>query len=118
VGFEKHYITFARLMTSNPLPNSVTYSHTPMVPMLPPSRSRMSCYTRSSSCVQNITYEKKRETKEKEGKTKKKKEGRGEYGDTTGGCVGRFFFQSPEVDHKLGRHPEFVTTGDFTTVVS
>jgi hypothetical protein len=26
--------------------------------------------------------------------------------------VGRFFFQSPEVGHKLGRQPEFVSTGD------
>ncbi len=26
--------------------------------------------------------------------------------------MGRFFFQSPEVGHKLGRQPEFVDTGD------
>jgi hypothetical protein len=25
--------------------------------------------------------------------------------------VGRFFFQSPEVGHKLGRQPEFLVTG-------
>jgi hypothetical protein len=29
--------------------------------------------------------------------------------------VCRFFFPSPEVGHKLGMTPEFVTTGDFTT---
>jgi hypothetical protein len=29
---------------------------------------------------------------------------------------GVFFFQSPEVCQKLGCHPEFLATGDFTTV--
>jgi hypothetical protein len=32
--------------------------------------------------------------------------------------VGRFFFQSPEVCQKLGRQPEFLSTGDFTTVAA
>ena len=55
---------------------------------------------------------------EKKGRRRKGKEGKREYADSVGGCVGRFFFQSPEVCQKLGRHPEFLATGDFTTVVS
>jgi len=55
---------------------------------------------------------------EKKGRRRKGKEGKREYADSVGGCVGRFFFQSPEVGHKLGRQPEFVATGDFTTVAA
>ena len=46
---------------------------------------------------------------------RKGKEGKREYEDSIDGCVGRFCFQSPEVDHKLGCQSEFVSTGDFTT---
>ncbi len=49
---------------------------------------------------------------EKKGRKRKGKEGKGEYEDSVGGCVGRFFFQSPEVCQKLGRQPEFLATGD------
>ena len=34
---------------------------------------------------------------EKKRRKRKGKEGRGEYEDSAGGCVGRFFFQSPEL---------------------
>jgi hypothetical protein len=34
---------------------------------------------------------------EKKGRRRKGKEGKREYADSVGGCVGRFFFQSPEV---------------------
>jgi hypothetical protein len=49
---------------------------------------------------------------EKKGNKRKGKGGKREYEDSVGGCVGRFFFQSPEVGHKLGCQPEFVATGD------
>ncbi len=55
---------------------------------------------------------------EKKGRKRKGKEGNREYAHSVGGCVGRFFFQSPEVGHKLGRQPEFVVTGDFTAVTA
>ena len=48
---------------------------------------------------------------EKKGRRRKGKEGKREYADSVGGCVGRFFFQSPEVCQKLGRQPEFLATG-------
>jgi hypothetical protein len=55
--------------------------------------------------------EKKREREEKgkkKGRKTKGKEGKGEYEDSVGGCVGRFFFQSPEVCQKLGCQSEFL----------
>ncbi len=60
--------------------------------------------------------EKKGRKGEKKGRKRKGKEGKGEYDDSVDGCVGRFFFQSPEVCQKLGRQAEFLATGDFTTV--
>jgi hypothetical protein len=55
---------------------------------------------------------------EKKGRRRKGEDGKREYADSVGGCVGRFFFQSPEVGHKLGCQPEFVVTGDFTTLAA
>ncbi len=60
----------------------------------------------------------KRRKGEKKGRKRKGKEGKREYTDSVGDCVGRFFFQSPEVVHKLGCQPEFVATGDFTTAAA
>jgi hypothetical protein len=79
-----------------------------------------SCFWRGKRKKKKRRKEEKEEKKgrkgEKKGRKRREKEGKGGYEDSVGGCVGRFFFQSPEVCQKLGRQPEFLTTGDFTTV--
>ncbi len=60
-----------------------------------------------SCCHRGKRKKKRRRKEEKEEKKRRKRT-----------YVGRFFFQSPEVGHKLGRQPEFVSTGDFTATAA
>ncbi len=78
---------------------------------MPDTRKNTSRY--SLSLFQGRKRREKERKGEKKGRRRKGKEGKREYADSVGGCVGRFFFQSPEVCQKLGRQPEFLATGDF-----
>jgi hypothetical protein len=58
--------------------------------------------------------EKKREREEtgkKKGRKRKGKEGKGEYEDSVGGCVGRFFFKVQRSVKNSGVNPSFWQPG-------